>query len=112
MNDQNSVLLEGRLTIDPILTITQSEKAVCNFPIAVNRYFKKEDVKTKEVSFFDIECWNGQAHSCDKYLYKGRGVRIVGRIKQNRWIDDEGEKHQKVRIIAERVEFMPKYSTA
>ncbi len=110
MNDLNSFLVEGRLTVDPILTITSSEKAVCNFPIAVNKHFYKGDVKVHEVSYIDIEIWNGHAHSCKKYLLKGRGVRVVGSIKQNRWIDDEGVNHQKIKVVATHVEFKPQFT--
>ncbi len=107
MNALNSILLEGRLTADPVLTITNNEAAVCNFSIAINYYYKKDEIKVEEVSYFDIVAWNGLAQSCTKYLSKGRGVRVVGRLKQNRWVDQEGANHQKVRIVAEHVEFKP-----
>jgi single-strand DNA-binding protein len=44
---------------------------------------------------------------CGEYLKKGRGVRVVGRLKQDRWTDPDGKPHSRVEIIAEHVEFKP-----
>jgi single-strand DNA-binding protein len=111
MNQLNSILIEGNLTRDPEFTTTKSEKSVCNFSIANNRYFKKNGEQEKEVSFFDVEVWNGLADSCKQYLKKGRGVRVVGRIKQNRWINNEsGDNMQNTKIVAEHVEFKPLFT--
>ena len=108
MNQLNSILIEGNLTRDPELTTTKSGKSVCNISIANNRYFKKDDEQQKEVSFFDIEIWGGLAENCNQYLKKGRGVRVVGRIKQNRWVHSEtGDNMQNTKIVAEHVEFKP-----
>ena len=38
---------------------------------------------------------------------KGRGVRVVGRLKQSRWVDAEDKNRAKVSIIAEHIEFKP-----
>ncbi len=35
-------------------------------------------------------------------------MRVVGRLKQDRWEDAEGKTRSKVHIIAEHVEFKPK----
>jgi single-strand DNA-binding protein len=38
---------------------------------------------------------------------KGRGVRVVGRLKQDRWTGPEGQARSKILIVAEHVEFKP-----
>ena len=43
-------------------------------------------------------------------LQKGRGVRVVGRLKQDRWADQEGKNHDRVKIVAEHVEFKPVFN--
>jgi single-strand DNA-binding protein len=48
---------------------------------------------------------------CGEYLKKGRGVRVVGRLKQDRWTDPDGKPHSRVEIIAEHVEFKPQKKT-
>jgi single-strand DNA-binding protein len=40
-------------------------------------------------------------------LKKGRGVRVVGRLKQDRWTNPEGQGRSKIQIVAEHMEFKP-----
>ena len=107
MNSLNSILLEGNLVKDPVERRTSSDTIVCNFTIAVNRTYKKQDDYVKEVSYFDVETWSTLAEVCIKQLEKGRGVRVVGRLKQDRWIDDDENSLSRIKIIAEHVEFKP-----
>jgi single-strand DNA-binding protein len=61
----------------------------------------------KEVSCFDVSAWTRLAEVCGEYLKKGRGVRVVGRLKQDRWTDADGKPHSRIFIVAEHVEFKP-----
>jgi single-strand DNA-binding protein len=47
------------------------------------------------------------AEVCGEYLKKGRGLRVVGRLKQDHWTDPEGKPRSRVLIVAEHVEFKP-----
>lgn len=107
LSNLNSIIAEGNLTADPALKSTPNGHKVCSFSIASNRYFKQEEQTEKEVSYFDIEAWSKLAESCGNTLKKGRGVRVVGRLKQDRWVDADGKAHSRVKIIAEHVEFKP-----
>ena len=60
-----------------------------------------------EVSFIETVTWGKLATVCAKHLTKGRGVRVIGRLKQERWEDNEGNARSKVVIVAEHVEFKP-----
>jgi single-strand DNA-binding protein len=66
----------------------------------------------KEVSFFDVDAWGALAETVAEKGAKGQGVRIVGRLKQERWIDVNGKNCSKVVIVAEHVEFKPMFSGA
>ena len=110
MNSLNSILVEGNLTRDPDLTHTPKGTPVCNFSVASNRFYKQDDELQKEVSFFDVVTWSKLAENCSEYLEKGRGVRVVGRLKQDRWQDPEGNSRSKVKIVAEHVEFKPVFN--
>ncbi len=112
MNNLNSVLIEGNLTRDPELAYTPKGTPICRFSIATNRFYKQEEEYQKEVSYFDVTVWAKQAEVCSEHLEKGRGVRVVGRLKQDRWQDSEGNNRSKVLIIAEHVEFKPKKGLA
>jgi single-strand DNA-binding protein len=107
MNNLNSLLIEGNLVRDPELSYTPKGTAMCKFSVACNRFFKQEQETQKEVSFFDVTTWARLAEVCGEYLKKGRGVRVVGRLKQDRWTDPDGKSHSRVIVIAEHVEFKP-----
>jgi len=107
MNNLNSILIEGNLIRDPQTRTTTNGTTVCTFSIANNKYYKKGELLEKEVSFFDVETWSKLAEACYAKGKKGRGVRIVGRIKQERWNDKEGKTRSRVILVAEHVEFRP-----
>ena len=107
MNQLNSVILEGNLVRDPEAKLTPKGTPVCQFAVASNRYFKSEGVRHSEVSYFDVEVWSRVAESCEKHLKKGRGVRVVGRLKQDRWTDETGQSHYRIKVVGEHVEFKP-----
>lgn len=106
MNNLNSVLIEGNLVRDPVAGYTPKGTSVTNFSIGSNRQYKSGDQTVKEASFFSIETWGRLADTCAEYLEKGRKVRIVGRLKQDRWTDTEGNPHNRVKVVAEHVEFL------
>jgi single-strand DNA-binding protein len=111
MNNLNSILIEGNLICDPEFRITTKGTALCKFSIASNRYYKQESGTEKEVSFFDVETWAKLAESVNRIGNKGRGVRVVGRLKQERWNDNEGRSKSRIVIVAEHVEFRPERKT-
>jgi single-strand DNA-binding protein len=43
--------------------------------------------------------------------HKGRGVRVVGRLKQERWQDGDGKAQSKIIIVAEHIEFRPEFKS-
>ncbi len=110
MNSLNSLLVEGNLTRDPELKKTPKGTSVCTFSVASNRYFRQDEETQNEVSFFNVETWAALAETCMEHLKKGRGVRIVGRLKQDRWADQDGKNHEKLKIVAEHVEFKPVFN--
>ncbi len=110
MNNLNSILIEGNLVRDPELSYTPKGVAVCKFSVACNRSYKQDQELQKEVSYFDVTTWTRLAEVCGEYLKKGRGVRVVGRLKQDRWTDPEGKGRSKIYIMAEHVEFKPQFN--
>lgn len=107
MNSLNSILLEGNLVRDPEQKTLPSGSAVCDFTVASDRFYKQNEALEKEVSYFDVEAWSRLGAACTQNLKKGRGVRVVGRLKQDRWTDPEGRSRSRVKIVAEHVEFKP-----
>jgi single-strand DNA-binding protein len=113
MNSLNSIIVEGNVVRTPEIRETAKGTPVCTVGVAVNRWYKGADgALQKEVSFFDVDTWGQLAKACSETCQKGRGIRVVGRLKQNRWQDSEGKNKSKVCIVAEHVEFKPKFSSA
>ena len=105
----NSVNIMGNLTRDPEMKYTNSGKAVCSLSIANNRVYTSNGEKVKEVSYFDVEVWGAVAENCTKFLSKGSGIIVEGRLKQDRW-EKDGKTQSKVRITANNIHFLPKKS--
>jgi len=103
----NSVNMMGNLTRDPEMKYTPSGKAVCTFAIANNRVYTKNAEKVTEVSYFDVDVWGQAAENCAKYLLKGSGIIVEGRLRQDRW-EKDGKAQSRVRITANAVHFLPK----
>ncbi|NCB01119.1 MAG: single-stranded DNA-binding protein [Spirochaetia bacterium] len=106
MNNLNSILIEGNVTKDPEIFVTSHGSSLCKFPIASNRIYRsKEQELLEETSFIIIETWGPLAEHCGTYLLKGKRVRIVGRLKQERWQNEENQMRERFVIVAEHVEF-------
>jgi len=103
----NAVSIMGNLTKDPEVKSTPSGKAVCSLSIANNRVYMKNTEKVTEVSYFDVEVWGPMGENCAKYLKRGSGLIVEGRLKQDRW-EKDGKTQSRVRIIANNIHFMPK----
>src|SRR5476651_1383946 len=103
----NSVNIMGNLTRDPEMKYIPSGKAVCSLSIANNRVYTKNGEKVTEVSYFDVEVWGLAAENCSKYLTKGNGIIVEGRLRQDRW-EKDGKAQSRVRISANNIHFMPK----
>ena len=99
MNNLNSLILEGVVVGEPHLVETSD---VLNFTIEVTRYYRNragEDVT--ETSQFKVVAFG---RMCDIPVKEGSGVRVVGRLKENKWTDGDGVSHSEVQVVAEHIE--------
>jgi len=106
-NNLNSVIVEGNLTKDADYDSTQKGTEFCMFSLASNRYYKSGEEFQHEVSYLDVEAWGKLAESCRSLLVKGSGIRVVGRLKQDRWNGEDGKTRSRVKIMAEHIEAKP-----
>lgn len=104
----NRIIIAGNLTRDPEYKQLPSGQGVCRLGLASNRQFKNRQTGTaiQEVCYVDIDVWGPQADSCQKFLQKGRGVLIEGRLKFDTWQDQQGQTRSKHSIVADRVVFL------
>jgi single-strand DNA-binding protein len=104
----NRVIITGNLTRDPELSsLPSSGTAVCSLRIACNgRRRNSEGVWEDQPNYFDVTVWGAQGENCHRFLRKGRGVAIDGRLRWREWTNQDGQKRQAVDIIADTVQFL------
>jgi len=103
----NKVLLMGNLTRDPEVRHTPKGTAVGDLAMAINMTYKAQDgTEKEEVCYVDVVVWGRQAETCRDYLTKGAPVFVEGRLQLDQWEGPEGEKKSRMRVRADRVQFL------
>ncbi len=109
----NSVTVIGNLTREPELRYTPSGAAVVKFGIAVNRsYNNRNGDKVEQTDFFDVTAWRELGENVAESLTVGSRVIVTGRLQQDRWENDGGEKRSKIFIVADEVGPSLRWATA
>ncbi|MFA5676583.1 MAG: single-stranded DNA-binding protein [Christensenellales bacterium] len=99
----NKVILAGRMVRDPELKTLGTGTEVCNFTVAVDRRFKKDE--EKQADFIDCTAWNKTGAFVSKYFKKGDGIVIDGRLESQKWEDKNGNKRVSWSVTCDNVEF-------
>lgn len=101
----NSVTIIGNVTREPELKFTASGAATAKFGVAVNRRWQNRQTNDWEeaVSFFDVVCWKEMAENAAESLTKGTRVIVTGRLEQQSWETDQGDKRSKVEVVADEI---------
>ncbi|MBF0484849.1 MAG: single-stranded DNA-binding protein [Candidatus Omnitrophica bacterium] len=102
----NSVIIGGNLAKDVALKTIPSGQKVASMVVASNRTYMVNGEQKKEVLFMDIDVWGVQAENCNKYLKKGSPVVCTGRLRQEQWQTDAGEKRSRIKVVATNVQFL------
>jgi single-strand DNA-binding protein len=103
----NKAMIFGNLTRDPEMKALPSGMQVCSFSVATNRSYTDRDGKKQEsTDYHNVVAFGKQAEVISKYLTKGRGVYVEGRMQTRSW-DKDGQKQYRTEIIMDRFEFGP-----
>ncbi len=104
----NLTVIMGNLTRKPELRYTPQEKAVTTLNVAVNRVYtdRQTGERVENTDFIPVSVWNRQAENCVKYLDKGSGVYVEGRLNLRRWEGPDGDPRSKLEVVARRVQFL------
>lgn len=101
-------MIYGNLTRDPEMKALPSGMQVCSFSVATNRSYNDRDGKRQEaVEYHNVTSFGKQAEVIAKYLTKGSGVYVEGRLQTNSW-EKDGVKHYRTEIVVDKFEFGPK----
>ena len=57
--------------------------------------------------FIDVDAWDRLAELCGQYLTKGSSVLVEGRLQMDTW-EKDGVRHQKLKVRASTIKFLPK----
>jgi single stranded DNA-binding protein len=71
--------------------------------------YNEASSKDQETLYMSVDVWDKQGETCGKILKKGSGVIVEGRLKADSYTDKEGKKVMKTFIVADRVNFVPKF---
>ena len=108
MASVNKVMVMGRLGQDPELRYTQNQTAVCSLNVATTEFRMAQDGQRQEMTeWHRVVVWGKQVENASKYLAKGRGVFIEGRLQTRSWEDQNGQKRYTTEIVANNVQFLP-----
>jgi single-strand DNA-binding protein len=106
----NRVQLIGYLGRDPESKYTSGGKRVTDFPIAVTQRWKDDSGETREhTEWANIEAWGRLAETCHEYLGKGSLVFVEGRLKTDRYEDEQGETRYFTKVVARTVQFLSEH---
>jgi single-strand DNA-binding protein len=103
----NKAMIFGNLTRDPEMKALPSGMQVCSFSVATNRTYNDRDGKKQEsTDYHNVVAFGKQAEVISKYLVKGRGIYVEGRMQTRSW-EKDGQKQYRTEIIMDRFEFGP-----
>ncbi len=100
----NQVILVGRLTKEPEVVETETEKKVSNLSLAVTRPYKNAD-GVYETDFVEVTLWNAIAENTAEYCKKGDVIGVKGRLQVDAY-EKDGEKKFATKVVAERITFL------
>lgn len=105
----NKVILMGNLTRDPDVRATgASGMKVARLGVAINERRRDRNGNVQDFPVFvDVDAWDKLAELCGQYLAKGSSVLVEGRLQMDSW-EKDGVKHQKLKVRANTIKFLPK----
>lgn len=95
----NQVQLVGRLTKDPEIRVTQAQKSIGRFTIAINRNSQTAD-------FVPCVAFDKTAGLLEKYFRKGDRIGVIGSIRTNSYKDRDGKTVYTTDVWVDRLEFL------
>ena len=99
----NTLILSGRLTKDAELKYTPQGTPIANFSIAVNDYKGKD--ADEATYFFECFAFGSRWEKLSSHLTKGKKIIIKGKLVQQTWVNQDGQKRSSVKIQVDELDF-------
>lgn len=100
----NKIMLQGRLTKDPELRYTNSGTPHVEFSMAVERNYT-DNSGERPVDFINCKAWRGAAEAIAKYFDKGKEILVTGELRQDRWVNDDGDNRSRMIVNVDSFNF-------
>ena len=97
----NSTTIMGRLTKTPELRYTKTGVPV----VACQRNYAGSEGGQPKTDFFGCDAWRGTAEFIAKYFDTGDMIVVSGRLQNDEWTDNDGNRRVTTKITAEHVYF-------
>ena len=113
MASLNRVMIIGNVGSEPEMRFTPNGNPVTSFSVATNRRYTTADGERKEeTEWFTVVAWGRLAEQCNQFLTKGQRLYAEGRLHTRTWEGQDGQKHQRSEIVANRVLFLDRGAAA
>lgn len=95
----NKVMLIGNVGGDPEIRSLPSGSKVANFSLATSEsYTDRNGQRQTQTEWHRIEMWDGLAGIAEQYVRKGDQIFVEGKIRNEKWTDQNGVERSGVRI--------------
>ena len=104
----NKAIIVGRLGSDPESRPTQNGGIVVNFSIATSEKWtdKNTGQPQERTEWHSITCFNKVAELAAQYLKKGSQVYIEGKLRTDKYTDQNGIERSSTKIHADQLSFL------
>ena len=99
----NKVELLGRVGTEPEMSYTPNGTALTKLRLATDRYRKDAEDAT---DWHNVVAWGKQAEAVNEYIGKGQRIYVAGRLVQNSWEGDDGQRRHRTEVHASEVVFL------
>ena len=99
----NKVELLGRVGTDPEMKYTPNGTAVTNLRLATDRYRRDGEDAT---DWHTVIVWGKTAEAVNQYVTKGQRIYVAGRLVQDTWEGEDGQRRSRTEIHTQEVVFL------
>ncbi len=99
----NKVELLGRVGTEPEMQYTPNGTAVTKLRLATDR--RRHDGEV-EADWHNVVIWSKTAEAVNEYIGKGDRIYVAGRLVNNTWEGDDGQRRYRTEIHASEVVFL------
>lgn len=75
---------------------------MANLTLATNESYNRDGQRMESTEWHNLEMWDNQANTAEKYMKKGDLLYVEGKIRTDRYTDSEGQERQvrKIRVTS------------